>query len=380
MIYLDNAASSYPKPQSVIKGVCKFISVNGANPGRSGHKLSVSAADLVFKTRYNLAQMFGIEEAENIAFVPNATYGINMILMGCLKKGDHVVTTELEHNSVLRPLERLRAMNEIEYDVAPVDLYDDSVTINNILGLLRSNTTAVVCTQCSNVCGKVMPIKRLSKVLPDDVALIVDGSQGAGIIKTDIVADGIDYYCAPSHKGLLGLQGSGFVAINSCLPKAVITGGSGSESDSLIHPSYMPDLLESGTVATPSIVSMNYGIEFIRNMGIDAIYNHKKQLGIYLYHQLKQIDDVVLYTDVERGDFIGVFSFNIKGVYSDEVAEYLSINDICVRSGLHCAPFAHKMLKTEKTGAVRVSFSCFNDKNDIDRLIKIINKYIKIKK
>ena len=163
MIYLDNAASSYPKPQSVTKGVYKFISENGANPGRSGHKLSASAADIVFKTRYNIARMFGIDDAENIAFVPNATYGINMILMGCLKKGDHVVTTELEHNSVLRPLERLRAKNEIEYDIATVDLYDDNITINNMIRLLRDNTSAVICTQCSNVCGKVLPIKRLAK-------------------------------------------------------------------------------------------------------------------------------------------------------------------------------------------------------------------------
>ncbi len=380
MIYLDNAASSFPKPQSVIKGVGKFISSNGANPGRSGHKLSVAASGVVFETRCNIAEMFGVSEPENVAFVPNATYGINMILMGCLKKGDHVVTTELEHNSVLRPLERLKQMNEIDYDIASVDLYDDSITVNNIVSLLRNNTSVVVCTQCSNVCGKVMPIKRISEALPDNVSLVVDGSQGAGIIKTDIVNDGIDYYCAPSHKGLLGLQGSGFVAVNSSLPRAVITGGSGSESNSLVHPSYMPDLFESGTVATPSIVSMDYGVRFINTMGIDKIYEHKKKLGTYLYNRLEDLDGVITYVDNSKGDFVGTACFNVKGVHSEVISDYLSDNEICVRGGLHCAPYVHKKFKTDKIGAVRVSFSCFNDFNDIDKLIKIINKYIKLKK
>ena len=175
MIYIDNAASSFPKPQSVIKGVCRYISSNGANPGRSGHKLSIAASNIVFDTRCSIAKMFGVLEPENVAFIPNATYGINMLLMGIVKKGDHVVTTELEHNSVLRPLERLKQMNEIEYDIASVDLYDDSVTVNNIISLLRSNTSVVVCTQCSNVCGKVMPVREISKSLPDNVCLLVDG-------------------------------------------------------------------------------------------------------------------------------------------------------------------------------------------------------------
>lgn len=378
MIYFDNAASSYPKPPTVISGVQRFIKTNGANPGRSGHKPALDAAAVVFETRCNIADMFGVKEAENVAFVPNATYGLNMLLMGILRRGDHVVTTELEHNSVLRPLNFLSTAVGIRYDIAAVDMYDDGKTVDNILSLVSTSTRAVVCTQCSNVCGKVMPIKMIASALPRDVVLVVDGSQGAGVIKTDISADGIDYYCAPSHKGLLGLQGSGFIAVNSEVPLAVITGGTGSESDSLIQPSYMPDAFESGTVATPSIVSMKYSTDFIKFFGVDKIYSHKRWLTRYLDEKLCDIRGVTTYVDTGASDFVGTVCFNVSGKHSDETAAYLAANGICVRSGLHCAPFVHKKFGTERSGAVRVSFSCFNTKNEIDELIKTINKYIKL--
>ena len=228
MIYFDNAASSFPKPTNVVYNVNKWIRQNGANPGRSGHKPSLDAAQQVFDTRVAIARMFGVNDCENIAFVPNATYGLNILLQGLLEQDDHVVTTVFEHNSVLRPLFYMQKIKNVSIDVCDVDLYDDDTTVDNIIKKIKSNTKLVVCTQCSNVCGKEMPIEAIAKRLPKNIKLVVDGSQGAGIIPINLEKSGVDYYCAPSHKGLLGIQGSGFIAINSYLPKPIFSGGTGS--------------------------------------------------------------------------------------------------------------------------------------------------------
>lgn len=377
MIYFDNAASSYPKPQSVVREVRRWISVNGANPGRSGHKPAIDAATVVFDTRCEIADMFGVSAPENVAFVPNATYGLNMLLQGLLFEGDHAVTTEFEHNSVLRPLHFMSMIRDVRYDIASVDMYDDERTVENILSKIRSNTRLVVCTQCSNVCGKVMPIKRISERLPESVLLVVDGSQGAGIISTNMSEDGIDYYCAPSHKGLLGLQGSGFIAVNGKIPVPIITGGTGSDSSSLVQPSHMPDAFESGTLSTPSILSMKLGMEYIKQKGIEKIYSHKKRLTEYLYTRLSEMERISLYADPKYCELIGVLSFNVLEKSSDEVAFFLSSHGICVRSGLHCAPLIHKKFGTTSSGAVRVSFNSFNTIDEIDQFIKTMNKYLK---
>jgi len=377
MIYFDNAASSYPKPPSVINAVAKWIKQNGANPGRSGHRPAIEAASIVFDTRLALARMFGVKDCENIAFVPNATYGLNILIQGLVDKNDHIITTVFEHNSVLRPLFYMQKTMNIDIDICDVDLYDDNMTINNILSKIKSNTRLVVCTQCSNVCGKVMPIKKLASKLPTDVKLIVDGSQGAGIIPIDLQNDGVDYYCAPSHKGLLGIQGAGFIAINSSIPRSIISGGTGSESANPFQPDYMPDIFESGTLPTPSIVSVYEGVRFIDSYGIGNVYDHKRKLVLYADKRLKSLNNVITYTDTEKSDFVGTICFNVKNKHSDEVAKYLSDNGICVRSGIHCAPLWHKKFGTENSGAVRISFSVYNNANQIDEMIKKLNIYIK---
>jgi len=376
MIYFDNAASSFPKPPLVSKSVGKWLDINGANPGRSGHKPSIEASKIVYNTRESLANMFNITMPENVAFVPNATYGLNVLIQGIMQKGDHAVTTNLEHNSVLRVL-NLISSRGVSYDVADVDLYDDCKTIDNILKLINKKTKAVICTQCSNVCGKIMPLKSLSDALPENVVLIVDGSQGAGIIPTDLEELDIDYYCAPSHKGLLGPQGCGFIAIRGAMPKAVIVGGTGSESFSFAQPEYLPDFIESGTLPTPIIRGMYEGIKFIQNIGIEKIYNKKKMLTDYATEQLMKVNGVITYTDPARSEFIGCTCFNVENTHSDKVSDYLAKNDICVRSGFHCAPLFHKKMKTENIGMIRISFGYYNDKNEIDFLIKKLNNYLK---
>lgn len=377
MIYFDNAASSYPKPPSVNKAVYNWLLKNGANPGRSGHDMSIKASELIFNTRTEISKMFGVDEMENIAFVPNATYGLNMLIQGLLSSGDHVVITDLEHNSVLRPV-YLMSKSGVKFDIAVVDLYDDSVTVNNILKLCCKSTKLVICTQCSNVCGKIMPIELIRNSLPSKIKLIVDGSQAAGIIPTDLSKTGIDYYCAPSHKGLLGPQGSGFVAILSEAPFPRIVGGTGSESFNLNQPSDMPDLLENGTLPTPCICGLLEGIKYIQKQGVSKIYAHKKFLTEYFYERLSFVKDAVKYIETERGNFIGAACFNVKGYTSEEIGEYLNKNQIYVRSGFHCAPLFHKKMNTEKTGMVRVSFGEFNTINEIDRLIKLLNNIKKV--
>lgn len=376
MVYFDNAASSFPKPYNVSKLVGSWIYRNGANPGRSGHLLSIEASEIVYETRQRLADFFGIDNCERIVFVPSATLGLNMLIQGLLSEGDHAVTTDLEHNSVLRPLQLLTAKN-VTFDVAKVDLNNDDVTVKNIVSLINRNTKVVVCTQCSNVCGKIMPVKAISDALPDRVKLVVDGSQGAGIIPTNITSSGIDYYCAPSHKGLMGPQGSGFIAILSDMPAPLIAGGTGSESFSLYQPDYLPDALESGTLSTPAIVGLNEGIKFIQSIGINKVYRHKQTLTEYLYSSLDEIDGIIKYVNYERDKFIGCVCFNLNDCTSDELSMYLSDNGICVRSGIHCAPLFHKKMNTERSGMVRVSFGYYNRVSEIDFFVKKLKKYLK---
>lgn len=378
MIYFDNAASTYPKPPAVGRAVGSWLKNNGANPGRSGHKPALNAGGVIFDTRVVISRMFGVSDPENIIFVPNATFGLNFLIQGLLSSGDHVVTTNLEHNSVLRPL-KLLEKSGVSFDAVNVDLYDDGKTVDNILGHIKKNTRLVICTQCSNVCGKVMPIREISRALPENIELLVDGAQGAGIIPTDIGADGIDYYCAPSHKGLLGPQGSGFIAVCNRIPNPMIVGGTGSESFNLEQPDYLPDRLESGTLPTPVIRGMLEGLKFVESVGVDKIFQHKLYLVRYAVNALKSLDGVITYVDPDKSLFVGTTCFNVKGSHSDDVAAFLAEHDVCVRSGIHCAPLFHKKMGTEKTGMVRISFGCYNTVSEIDAFIKILKKYLKNK-
>lgn len=370
MIYFDNAASSYPKPSSVSRSVKNWLDKNGANPGRSGHKPSLEAAQICFDTRVVISQMFGLEDMpENIIFVPNATIGLNTLILGLFNAGDHVITTDMEHNSVLRPLYQL-SKKGVSYSVAKTDLYDDNVTVKNILSCVRNNTAGIVVTQCSNVCGKIMPVSEIAKRKPAGIKLIVDGSQGAGTVPVNISKEKIDYYCAPSHKGLLGPQGSGFIAINSAPPRPLIFGGTGSNSLELEQPDFLPDMLESGTLETPVICGFYEGLRALKAKGIQKVFEHKLELTNYTLKRLSELDNVILYNKQYENKFVGVVCFNIKGYNSDEIAQYLARHDICVRSGLHCAPLFHKKMGTTDIGMVRISFSIYNTKHEIDYMIK----------
>ncbi len=374
MIYFDNAASSHPKPANVYINTFDYVVNNGANSGRSGHTLAMQAAEKVYEAREILCDFFNAKAPENVVFTMNATYAINTIVQGLLKEGDHVVTTNMEHNSVLRPLYSMQNKG-VGLDIIDVDLYDDTKTVNNIKRSIRPNTKALVVTQCSNVCGKILPIKEIAKLKNEDMRLIVDGSQGAGSIPTDFQLSGMDYYCAPSHKGLLGLQGGGLIICryNEVLP--IIFGGTGGESFKKEQPEVLPERLEAGTLPLPAICSLTEGVSYLKKTGMDAVFEYKKHLTRVAYRGLKQLPKIELYADYEKMDSPGVLSFNVRNVSSEEVGAYLSTQGIAVRSGLHCAPLYHQKMKTQHRGMVRISLGLSNTTQEIEYLLKTLKYF-----
>ena len=255
MIYLDNAASSYPKPKAVYDAMHHFLRRNGANPGRSSHPMALEAAEMIYECRKNIAKLFNFTPAEQVVFCPGATQAMNTVLRGLLNAGDHVITTDLEHNSVLRPLYALQTKGVL-LDVVETDLYNDDVTVARLAQKITSATRALVVTQCSNVCGKMMPLEKIAKLKNDKIRLIVDGAQGAGSIPTDLAALGGDYYCAPSHKGLLGPQGCGVILTAKEELRPLVFGGTGGDSAKREMPEFLPDRLEAGTLPTPPICGL----------------------------------------------------------------------------------------------------------------------------
>lgn len=373
MIYFDNAASTHPKPQSVIRAMSGWLHKNAANAGRSGHRMSMEAAEMIYNTRVVLGKFFGVEKAEHVVLVPGATYALNTVIFGLLTKGDHVITTDLEHNSVIRPLWHL-SKRGVDVSVVPVDFDDDERTVEKILRNINGRTRAIICTQSSNVCGKILPIKQIALRKPNNVFLIVDGSQGAGTLPVNMVEDGIDYYCAPSHKGLMGPQGGGILLLNNVAPKPLALGGTGTEGANPEQPYQLPEYLESGTLSTPICVGMKAGIEFIQRLGVEQSLRHKRALTDYAYEELRKLDDLELYMYPYKETCIGVIPFNVRGMGSDKVVEYLDKNGICVRGGIHCSPLFHKRFGTIERGMVRISFSCFNNDREVNEFIRVLKK------
>lgn len=378
MIYFDNAASSHPKPESVYQNTFRFLRENGANSGRSGHDMAVRAAEKIYETRAAVSRFFGTDAPENVVFTSGATHALNLTLYGLLRPGDHVITTTLEHNSVLRPLYALQRRG-VRLDVITPDLYDDAITVRRIRQKIRKETRSIVMTQCSNVCGKILPVRAVAELKTNRIRLVVDGSQGAGSIPTDLKDLGADYYCAPSHKGLLGWQGAGFVICRKDELRPLMSGGTGGDSAARFMPSDLPDRLEAGTLPAPAIVSLGEGIRFLEKRGVENVYQDKRRLTDELFFALKEISGVHLYADAARVSSPGVLCFNLGDVSSAEAADALNARGVAVRGGLHCAPLFHKMMGTERRGMVRVSLGCATRPEEIKRLLQILREYLQKK-
>ena len=382
MIYLDNSATTYPKPECVTQAVCNSFHKFGANSGRGAYEMAIDTTEQIYKCREKLADFFNADEIENVIFTYNCTTALNMAIKGLAKNNAHFIISDLEHNAVLRPLETLKQKGICNYSIAKVSV-DDYQTLKNFKNEIQSNTVAIICTGASNVFGIIPPYKMLSNLAHKNKLLFVmDCSQIAGIVPIDMKNDDIDILCCAGHKGLLGPTGTGVLILNKDVQlDSIIEGGTGSNSISPMQPDILPDKFESGTPNVQGIIGLSCAVDFIKKTNIRKIYEHENLLLKYLYKNLKNYENIILYTDFldTRQHLAPILSFNVKNMHSEDVAERLSDVGICVRAGLHCAPLAHKKFGTENTGTVRISPSIFTKKSDIDFLINSVIKIAKFK-
>ncbi len=374
MIYLDNSATTYPKPQSVQSAVTSAMRTS-ANPGRSGHRMSLAAAETIYSARRTAARFFGMENEEKVIFTPNCTTSLNMAVKGLLQSGDHVVVSSLEHNAVMRPLERMKNQG-ISYTKAEVFAGNDDKTVDSFRHAMNGLTKMIVCTHASNVWGIRLPIERLCALAHAyGLLFIVDAAQSAGVIPIDM-HEGYDAVCIAGHKGLYGPMGTGIMLLSENMTmKTIIEGGTGSNSFSLEQPEDLPDRFESGTPNFPGIAGLKKGIEFVESRTPEKIAAHEFRLIRYLYRKLEKLPKIKLYTPMpDERYFVPVLSFNADGHDSEEIAAILNKNGIAVRAGLHCAPNAHEAMGTLEYGAVRISPSVFTSMNDMDRLAYILSR------
>lgn len=370
MIYLDNAATTWPKPESVYLAVDRAMREWGGNPGRSGHQMSLLAGKVLEETRLLLARLFHAPEPDRIIFTLNATEAINLGLKGILQPGDHVITGSMEHNAVARPVETLKAkgIEVTKVTTSPISGIDPA----DIEKAIQKNTKMVVLNHASNVTGTINPIGEIGELCRNKgIIFLVDAAQTAGSIPIDVQQMKIDLLAFPGHKGLLGPQGVGGLYISpNVSPLPMKEGGTGSESKSLLQPSLSPDRYESGTPNTPGIAGLGAGVKFILEEGLEKIRERENVLMNRLLKGVQNIPGIIVYGPTINDEKAAVLSINIEGADSLEAAVILDqAFDIAIRAGLHCAPDAHTMLGTLEKGTMRISLGYFNTENDIDSIL-----------
>lgn len=375
MIYLDNAATTYPKPEKVYDAVLDCMKNYCANPGRAGHKLAMRAAREIYDARENIAKLFNIDNPMTIVFTNNATDSLNLAIKGVVKKGDHIITTSMEHNSVIRPIKSLEK-DGIENTIVKCDK-DGFLNPDDIKNAIKENTKLIVTTHASNVAGTIVDIKSVGEIAKEkNILYLVDASQTAGVYDINVKDINVDMIAAPGHKCLLGPQGTGILYIKEDLNVNILKeGGTGSRSEDLFQPDLTPDKYESGTHNTPGIVGLNEGVKFILETGIDNIRAHEEELCQYMLDRLEEVPNIVIYGPKDSKKRAAVISINIPKIDSGEITFLLdSEYNIATRSGIHCAPLAHKTLGTIEQGAVRFSLGYFNTKKDIDEAVKALKE------
>lgn len=375
MIYLDNSATTNPKPPGVINAVTIGMKKFSFNSGRGGYRQSVAAAEKIFSVREKAAALTGCQP-QNIIFTHNCTTALNMAVKGLVRKGDHVLISNLEHNAVSRPVDTLSKRGIITYNVFAYD-YNDEVVIQNIRALIRPNTSMIICTQASNVFGCAFPIEKIAALAKEyGIRFVVDGAQGAGIFELDCHNAGVAAYCVAGHKGLYGPMSAGFIALDDdIVPETIIEGGTGSSSLMLSQPDFLPDRLESGTLNNSSVIGLGAGIDFVTQKGMSKIYSHELGLVSFVYKELEKNSNAVLYTPMpEKNKFAPIMSFNYKDYQSEKTAALLAEKGIAVRAGLHCAPLAHRSFGTQERGTVRFSPSVFTTFRDCENFLNSLKK------
>ena len=372
MIYLDNAATTLVKPPGVSKNTAWAIN-HLSSPGRGAHSAAFEAAETAYTCRQAAAKLFHVEKPENIVFTYNATHALNIAIKSLARRDGKVIISGYEHNSVTRPLAAIGA----RVTVASSELFEPEMALHAFERRLNSDISLVVCNHVSNVFGYILPVERIAQACRTKrIPLIVDASQSAGVIDIDFTKLGADYVCMPGHKGLYGPQGTGLL-LCARRPASLLQGGTGSHSVSMEMPEELPDRAEAGTHNMPGIAGLREGISFLLEKGTKKIFTHERELIEQAAGELIKIDRVHVFKSEYGFCQSGVLSFVVEGTPCETVGEELSKRGICVRTGLHCAPLAHKTAGTIKTGTIRVSVSWFNSKRDIKNLVVALRDIVR---
>ncbi|SFL31661.1 aminotransferase class V-fold PLP-dependent enzyme [Pelosinus propionicus] len=373
MIYLDNAATSWPKPESVYQMVDKVMRQIGANPGRSGHTMAIEAGRLVQETRELAAALFAIPHPSQVVFTLNVTDSLNLALKGLLQPGDHVITSSMEHNAMARPLEALckNGVTVTKVATSPVN----GISLREIQNAIQANTKLIALTHASNVTGTLNPIREIGQIAKEfGVAFLVDCAQTAGVFPINVQEMGIDLLAFPGHKSLLGCQGVGGLYVHKGITlKTLREGGTGSHSESLEQPDELPERYESGTLNTSGIAGLGAGIRYIMETGMEKIKQREEELTNLLVAGLAKIPGVVLYGPPLGQERAAVVSFNLEQISANELCMILDKSfQIAVRPGLHCAPDAHRVLGTLQGGTIRISPGYFTTEEEIEKCLQAI--------
>lgn len=377
MIYLDNASTSFHKPDCVFTAVMEAMHQAG-NSGRGGSGEAMEASRLIFDTRCRIAEMFEADGPECVAFTSNATEALNTALFGVLHPGDgpvHAIATEMDHNSVLRPLYALEKKG-LELTVLPADR-KGRISLTDMEAAIRPETKVIVCTHASNLTGNRNDIHAIGEIAKKhDILFIADAAQTAGVFPISMKKDQIDILCFSGHKGLMGPQGTGVICVRPGVKvEPLKVGGSGILTFQKEHPSDMPEALEAGTLNSHGIAGLRAALGWIQETGIDRIRQREQDLMMRFYEQVKTISGVTVYGDFSQKDRSPVVTLNIMGMGSSELSMILGEDyGISTRSGGHCAPLMHRALGTEKIGAVRFSFSCFNTEEEVDEAARAVKE------
>ncbi len=375
MIYLDNAATTMRKPPQVAEAVVTAMNTMG-NASRGAHAEALTASRIVYNTRVKLAELFHCPRADHVVFTMNSTEALNIAIHGLLRRGDHVITTMMEHNSVLRPLYRHQNENGGSLSFVQTDALGRPI-YEQFESLIRPETRAIVCTHASNLTGNVVDLRRVGAIAKKHGLLfIVDASQTAGVIPIDMEEMNIDLLCFTGHKGLMGPQGTGGLCVREGVEvRPWKVGGSGVQSYSRTQPVEYPTRLEAGTLNSHGIAGLSAALDFIRETGVETIGQHEQALMRRFYNGVKDIPGVKIYGDFSGAEKAAIVALNIGDYDSGAVADELSESyDIAVRPGAHCAPLMHKALGTTDQGAVRFSFSWFNTEEEIDTAVRAIRE------
>jgi len=370
-IYLDNAATSFPKPERVYKAMDDYLRHTGVSAGRGAYKLALAADRIVYEARSHLARLFNIKDVSRIVFTFNVTEALNLAIKGLLKEGDHVITTSLEHNAVWRPLKKLERQKRVKITALSCPA-GGPFSLRDLQEAIRPETKMIVMLHASNVTGALMPAEEVGKIArKKGIAFLVDAAQTAGAYPIDVEAMNIDLLAFTGHKGLMGPQGTGGLYIREGFePEPLIEGGTGSESILEEQPRILPDRYEAGTQNVAGLAGLKAAVEFLLETGVENIRKKELELLEYLQEGLKSIPGLETYGPPDVTSKVGVVSFNLASVSAGELAYVLDeVYGIMVRSGLHCAPCAHRSIGTLERGTVRVSLGYFNTRDDINALL-----------